>query len=106
MQEINALQLKQRLAKGVDDAMLLDVREIDEFDLCHIDGSINIPMGEIPQTLDKLNQTQEIVTICHHGMRSMKVAVYLEQQGFTKIINLTGGVDAWAKEVDLSMVVY
>jgi len=106
MQEISAQQLKERLATGTDSAMLLDVREIDEFNICHIEGSLNIPMGEMPQSLGKLDQSQEIITICHHGMRSMKVALYLEQQGFAIVTNLTGGVDAWAREVDVSMAVY
>ena len=63
-------------------------------------------MGKIPQQIDLLNPDQEIVLICHHGVRSLRVAVFLEQAGFGQVVNLEGGVDAWAKEIDLTMAVY
>ncbi len=86
--------------------LLLDVREPWEFDICRIDGSINIPMGQIPQRLDALEDADEIVVICHHGIRSQQVIWYLRQHVDAELINLNGGVAAWARDVDPDMPVY
>ncbi len=86
--------------------LLLDVREPWEFEICHIEGSQLIPMNSIPEKMGELDKARPIVCICHHGMRSWEVASFLEAQGFTQIINLTGGVDAWAQEVDSTMPTY
>jgi len=86
--------------------MLLDVREPWEVNLCMIDGSSSIPMGTIPQQLAQLDPDAQIVVICHHGARSMQVAAFLDRNGFAHLHNLTGGVDAWAREIDPSMPLY
>ncbi len=86
--------------------LLLDVREPWEYRLCHIDGSRHIPMRHIPEIIDQLPADEDIIVICHHGIRSRAVCHYLEQQGFSSTINLTGGVDAWARQVDTSMQTY
>ena len=86
--------------------VLLDVREPWEFRTCLIDGSFNIPMNSIPGKLSELDTTQQIVCICHHGVRSKQVAFFLEQNGFTQVSNLTGGVHAWAQQVDTTMPTY
>jgi rhodanese-related sulfurtransferase len=86
--------------------LLLDVREPWEFDICCIDGSINMPMGQIPQRLDELPSGEEIIVICHHGVRSQQVIRYLQQQSLDRLVNLDGGVDAWARSVDPDMPVY
>ena len=86
--------------------LLLDVREPWEFDICHIDGSVNLPMAQIPQNVDDLIEADEIVVICHHGIRSQHVIWFLQQQLDQPLINLDGGVDAWAREVDPDMPVY
>lgn len=85
---------------------LLDVRENWEFGTCHIDGSILMPMNTIPGRIDDLDEDATIVCICHHGARSMQVAAFLERNGFGKVINLTGGVHAWALQVDPAMPKY
>ncbi|HUV22811.1 MAG TPA: rhodanese-like domain-containing protein, partial [Gammaproteobacteria bacterium] len=85
---------------------LLDVREPWEFDICHIAGSSNLPMGQIPQRMDELPQSAEIVVICHHGVRSRQVIGFLQGQITASLINLDGGVDAWAREVDRDMPLY
>ncbi|MHA7880132.1 MAG: rhodanese-like domain-containing protein [Saccharospirillum sp.] len=85
---------------------LLDVREGWEYQTCHIEGSVLIPMNSIPDQLDELARDNAIVCICHHGMRSLQVAHFLEQQGFSDVSNLNGGVDAWAREVDETMPTY
>jgi len=86
--------------------LLLDVREPWEFALCSLQNSRLIPMGKIPSQLDKLDSEQEIVLICHHGIRSRQVGLFLQAQGFAKLINLSGGLDAWAKEIDNQMATY
>lgn len=86
--------------------MLLDVREPAEYQICRIDGSVLMPMNTIPAQLEQLDKTAPIVCLCHHGARSMRVAQFLEQNGFTQIINLTGGIHAWAQQVDASMPLY
>jgi len=86
--------------------VLLDVREPWEFQICHIDGSLTMPMNTIPSKLSELNAEQPIVCICHHGTRSMQVALFLEQYGFNQINNLTGGVHAWAQETGGTMPTY
>jgi rhodanese-related sulfurtransferase len=86
--------------------VLLDVREGWEVQTCAIAGSTHIPMGEIPARAGEVDKEREIVVICHHGGRSMQVAMYLEKNGHAKVHNLAGGVDSWAKTVDPSMPVY
>ena len=107
MQQISALELADWLA---DDArpspMLLDVRENWEYETCHIDGSVHMPMNTIPARIDDLDEDAAIVCICHHGARSMQVAAFLERNGFGKMINLTGGIHAWALQVDSTMAKY
>ncbi len=86
--------------------LLLDVREPWEFAICHLDGSELVPMRQIPAWAENANPEQEIVVICHHGIRSRQVAMYLESRGFRNVINLAGGVEAWAREVDPQMATY
>ena len=85
---------------------LLDVREPWEYDTCHIEGSVLIPMHTIPARIDDLDEDAVIVCICHHGMRSMQVAAFLERHGFSQLSNLTGGIHAWANQVDHAMAKY
>jgi rhodanese-related sulfurtransferase len=89
-----------------DKPLLLDVREPWEYERCHIDGVELLPMASIPTHFGEIDAGREVVVICHHGVRSFHVARFLEHNGFTNVINLTGGVDAWAKEVDPTMPVY
>jgi len=86
--------------------LLLDVREAWEYERCHLDGAALLPMSSMQTRLAELDPHQEIVVICHHGVRSFHVARFLEHNGFSNVINLTGGVDAWAKEVDRTMPTY
>ncbi|MDX2426558.1 MAG: rhodanese-like domain-containing protein [Cycloclasticus sp.] len=106
MQTISPSQLNSLLAQPDNNLFLLDVREPHEFEYCHIVGSQLMPMQSIPGRLDDLAKDATIVTICHHGMRSQQVAQFLLQQGFSDVINLTGGVNAWARDVDNTMPIY
>ena len=86
------------------DTLLLDVREQWEIDLAAIrlPGHVakNIPMGEIPARLAELPETQPIVCICHHGVRSLQVVAFLERNGYPSVYNLAGGIDAWSARID------
>jgi len=106
VKELSASQLHDYLRTTDNAPLLLDVREEWEFERCKIDGSILIPMGQIPQQLDELDPDRVTVVICHHGIRSRHIGIYLEREGFENIINLSGGVDEWARDVDLDMAVY
>ena len=86
--------------------MLLDVREPWEWNLCRLPGAVLIPMHELPARAPELNKEAETVVICHHGVRSYHAARYLETLGFEDVINLSGGVAAWADEVDPAMPRY
>lgn len=89
-----------------DKVVLLDVRDPWEFEICRLPGSVNIPMNEIPERAQELNQEARTVVICHFGMRSLEVSTYLEESGFKDISNLEGGLDAWAQRVDEDMPQY
>lgn len=106
MRDLTPTELKQHLAAVDEPPLLLDVREPWEFGVCNISGSQLLPMGQIPMALRDLDPARQTVVICHHGVRSFQVARYLEHAGFKDVINLRGGVDAWAKEVDNTMAKY
>ena len=105
VKQISPIQLKTRLAEQ-NRPLLLDVREPYEFQQAKIENSVLIPMGEIQDRLSELDKDQEIVVICHHGIRSQRVADYLVYLEFSKILNLTGGIDAWSSECDTSVPKY
>ncbi len=96
---ITPRELKDRLDRG-EKIFLLDVREPWEHSTAKINGSVLIPLGTIPQSLDKLDRNVEIVAYCHHGMRSGDATAFLLQQGFKDVKNLVGGIDAWSIQVD------
>lgn len=106
MRELSASQLKAHLDASDQPPLLLDVRQPWEYDICKLEGSTLIPMSQIPAMMETLEYDRETVVICHHGIRSRSVGRYLEQAGFTNIINLSGGVDQWAKTVDDQMATY
>jgi rhodanese-related sulfurtransferase len=96
---ISPKELKTRLDKG-DKLVLVDVREEWEYALAKLNDSILIPLATLPQSLAQLNRDSEIIAICHHGMRSADATNFLLQQGFQKVKNLVGGIDAWSTQVD------
>jgi rhodanese-related sulfurtransferase len=107
MEQIAPAQLKAWLddpsrAKPV----LLDVRETWEHQTARIEGSRLVPMREVPARLAEIAEDKEVVAICHHGARSMQVAMFLERLGFKRVHNLVGGIDAWSRTVDPSVPTY
>lgn len=99
-------ELKEKLDKGANDFVLIDVREPWEINVCSIPGATSIPMRAIPARYPELPKDAELVLMCHHGVRSQQVAYFLERQGFTKLNNLSGGIAAWARDVDPKMPTY
>jgi rhodanese-related sulfurtransferase len=107
MKQITPAQLAAWLADASrEKPVLLDVREPWEWELARLEGAQHIPMRDIPARLAELDDEREVVAICHHGGRSQQVAVFLEKNGFAKIHNLQGGVDAWSRTVDPAVPLY
>jgi len=82
---------------------VLDVREARELDICRLEGTLHIPMTEIPTRVDDLPTKHPLVVVCHHGARSQMIVDFLRSAGFDNAVNLDGGIDAWACEIDRSM---
>lgn len=107
MREIDPLALRTWL----DDTartppVLLDVREAWEIERAALEGATWLPMREVPARVAELDPAAEIVVVCHHGVRSFYIARFLEQQGFSSVYNLSGGVESWARQVDPTMQTY
>jgi adenylyltransferase/sulfurtransferase len=102
---ISATDLKAKL-DAKEDFVLVDVREPFEYDICHIEGSKLIPLGELPSRMSELDSADEIVLHCKMGGRSASALRLLQEAGFAKLANVEGGIEAWAKEVDSSMPTY
>jgi molybdopterin/thiamine biosynthesis adenylyltransferase/rhodanese-related sulfurtransferase len=98
MTDISVEELKKRLDRG-DDIFVLDVREPHEYQICNLGGYL-IPLNDLPKRVSELDSSREIVVHCKMGGRSAKAADFLRQSGFTKVHNLTGGINAWAERID------
>jgi len=105
VRQLSATALKTRI-QNEEHLFLLDVREPNEFQFASIENSVLIPLNQIPQRLDELDPQQEIVVICHHGVRSLQACMYLVNSGFENVLNLTGGIDAWSSDCDSSVPRY
>ncbi|MBF6570382.1 MAG: hypothetical protein IVW54_16055 [Candidatus Binataceae bacterium] len=97
--EIEPAELQARRLRG-DHVAVLDVREPGEVAIAAMPGATHIPMNDIPARIAELDREAEWVVVCHHGMRSAQVAMYLARMGFARVSNLTGGIDAWSLTVD------
>jgi rhodanese-related sulfurtransferase len=106
VRQMTPRQLHERLAAGGAAPVILDVREPWETQVCALPGSVHIPMGQIPMRARELPADAEIVVLCHHGVRSQRVAYFLQSLGFDRLFNLAGGIDAWSKDVDPTMAKY
>jgi len=106
MQQIGVTDLKDHIDSSATVTFLLDVREPWEYQLCHIDNSRLIPMSQVANAIEELDKEEEIFVICHHGIRSQRVGLLLKDSGFQKVVNVSGGIDAWAQSVDPAMATY
>jgi sulfur-carrier protein adenylyltransferase/sulfurtransferase len=106
IQEITAAELKRRMDAG-EDIQLIDVRQPDEYAFAKIEGARLIPLGEILQRMNELDESKETVVHCHAGMRSARAIDALQRSGFKgNLLNLRGGITAWSDEVDPSVPKY
>jgi rhodanese-related sulfurtransferase len=85
---------------------VLDVREARELDVCRLDGAVHIPMAEVRARTEELPTDRPLVVVCHHGARSQMIVDFLRGAGFDNAVNLDGGIDAWACDIDPSMPRY
>lgn len=106
MRELSPDECKAYLETANGSPLVLDVREPWEYQIVHLKDSQLIPMREIPAAMETLDPHQEIIVVCHHGIRSRQVALFLEHHGFSNVVNLTGGLDAWARDTDPSLPTY
>ena len=111
MQQIRPAQFQEWLAQHAgEQPLVLDVREPWEVQTASVTPAgfelLNIPMQQIPAQLNQLDEDRPIACLCHHGMRSLHVASFLEQNGYTNITNVTGGIDLWSAERDPSVPRY
>lgn len=104
--EITPQELKKKMDAG-EKLVVLDVREALEYEAAHVEGTKQIPMGDVPSRAhQELDPEQHIVVMCHHGVRSASVAMWLQQQGFEHVQSLQGGIDRWAREIDPKVATY
>jgi len=103
--EISVAELHEKRKAG-ESFLLIDVREPWEYDACRIDGAELIPMSTIPAHLQQLDVDREIICYCHHGQRSLDVAVWLRAQCVEQAQSLAGGIDRWSLEIDPSVPRY
>jgi len=103
--EIDVAELDRLRRDGVGTA-ILDVREPWELAVCRFEGSIDVPLAMLPARIDDLPRHRPLVVVCHHGMRSLRAVAWLRAQGVDNAINLRGGIDAWAREIDTAMRTY
>jgi adenylyltransferase/sulfurtransferase len=102
---ITPAEFAERAARGAR-PRLIDVREPEEFELARVEGAELLPLSRLAEWEGALKNDEEIVFMCHHGIRSASVCAYLARKGFTKLHNLAGGIDRWAVEVDPGMPRY
>ena len=105
--EVDCSTVKAKLDAG-HDFVFIDCREQNEYDLVKIEGATLIPMSQFPNRVGELepHKNSEIIIHCHHGGRSMNVAMWLKGQGFTNPLSMAGGIDVWAQEIDTSLPRY
>ena len=103
--EIDVAELDRRRRAG-EALTVLDVRESWEVELCRIPDSIAIPLDTLPERLHEVPREGTVVLVCHHGVRSARAASWLRAHGFDNAMNLVGGIDAWAREVEPGMRTY
>ena len=105
IREISVEELKARRDRG-ENPLVLDVREEWELQLARIPDVVHVPMNELPARLSQFTPGAETIVMCHAGGRSLRVAQYLANQGFTNVANLSGGISAWSQSVDATVPHY
>ena len=105
--EVDPADLRDDLASE-DPPLLVDCREAGELAVASLEMAMHVPMAEIRSRLPELEEhiDRPVVVMCHHGVRSQQAAQHFLEQGFTQVYNLTGGIDAWSRQVDSSVPLY
>ncbi len=85
---------------------IIDVREPWETEICGLPDALGLPLMSLPSRTAEIARDRPVVVVCHHGVRSGQVVAWLREQGFEKAVNLRGGIDAWAAEIDPEMATY
>ncbi|MCD8483816.1 MAG: sulfurtransferase [Verrucomicrobia bacterium] len=105
-ESIDVITAAERMAKAPDNTLLLDVREQQEWDFCHVTGALHIPMQQVPDQLQAIPKDENVLVLCHHGGRSLRVTRFLRSQGYTKVQNVAGGIEQWAIQVNQALPRY
>ncbi|MGA9853524.1 MAG: rhodanese-like domain-containing protein [Gammaproteobacteria bacterium] len=100
IRSLSPKEVTELRSASAEPVVLLDVREPWEYERVHLPDTLHIPMDEIRERLNELNPGQTYVVVCHHGNRSQQVAAFLQSYGFSKVINLAGGIEAWASSLE------
>lgn len=103
--EVTPEELRRRLTEEAESVVVVDCREPEEHAIARLEGAVLVPMGEVQSRLDELRDLsadgeRDVVVMCHHGVRSLRVAVALRQAGFDDAVSLAGGIDRWSQEID------
>jgi len=110
IEQVRPSELSHWIQSHGTDAVVLDVREPAELQAARIEPQgfelVHIPMNEIPGRLGQLDPGRAVACLCHHGARSMRVAMFLQAQGFDTVANIAGGIEAWSQELDPSVPRY
>jgi rhodanese-related sulfurtransferase len=107
IEELPATALREWLTDSTRTApLIIDVREPWEHAICRIEGSQLLPMQDVATRWRELPADRDIVLLCHHGMRSLHVAHFLEDAGLSRLYNLSGGINAWSEQVDPAVTRY
>jgi adenylyltransferase/sulfurtransferase len=104
--ELSVAHARDLVREDPERVGIIDVREPYELEICRIEGAEHIPMRRIPERLAELPRDRHLLILCHHGGRSLQVTRYLRQQGFEAVSNISGGIEAWAAEIDPSLARY
>ena len=94
------------MLKSSAEIYLLDVREPSELEIAKLENCVNIPLKDLENELDSIPRDSKIITICHHGIRSLNACIILRNNGFDDVQSLEGGLDKWAKTIDPNMAIY
>ena len=98
--ELTVAEARALMQAHPDRVQVLDVREPHELAICQLDGAAHVPMSQIPAQAAALPRDRHLLVLCHHGVRSLRVAMWLQQQGFRHAASMAGGIEEWSLDVD------
>src|SRR3954447_13135577 len=102
---LTPVELHERIERG-ERPKIIDVREPVEYEIARIEGATLLPLSRFHEWAGGLNPEDELIFMCHHGVRSAQVCAVLAREGFDNVWNLEGGIDRWSREVDSTVPLY